>query len=79
MFERIGGILGLAFYASQATAMGGGLIVTIAGGKGMGEAWLRWTLPPTIGLGIALFFGMATVGAVMAFWRLLTDAEYGSG
>ena len=30
VFERIGGYLGLAFYAAQAVALGGGLVVMIA-------------------------------------------------
>ena len=78
-FERIGGMIGMAFYAAQAVAMGGGLAVMVLGGKGAGDAWLRWTVPPMIALGVALMYGMSTVGAVRVFWRLLTDKEYGDG
>ena len=78
MFEKIGGMLGLAFYAAQGLALGGGLAVMVVGGKGAGDAWLRWTLPPLIALGMAAVYGMTLVGAAMAFWRLVTDKEYGS-
>ena len=77
MFERIGGLLGLAFYAAQAVALGGGLIVRIAGGNG--DVWLRWTVPPMAALGIALMAGMPAWGAALVFWRLVTDTKYGNG
>ena len=79
MFERIGGWLGLGFYAAQAVAMGGGLAAMVFGGEEAGDAWLRWTLPPMIVLGVALMWGMPMVGAAMIFWRLLTDKAYGDG
>lgn len=71
MMERIGGILGLAFYAAQAVAMGGGLVVRIAGGDG--DAWLGWTVPPMIVLGVALVLGMPAVGAAMALWKVFWE------
>jgi len=77
MFERIGGLLGAAFYAAQAVAMGGGLIVRIAGGAG--DAWLRWTVPPMIALGMVLVLGLPAWGAALVFWRLVTDTKYGNG
>ena len=55
MFERIGGWLALAFYGLQAVALGGGLVVMAAGGKGAGDAWLRWTAPPLIAVAMALW------------------------
>jgi len=55
MFEKIGGMLGLAFYAAQAVALGGGLVVRIAGGNA--DAWLRWTAPPLIAVAMALCMG----------------------
>ncbi|HUX16935.1 MAG TPA: hypothetical protein VMW52_10720 [Phycisphaerae bacterium] len=64
MFERIGGMIGLAFYAAQVIALGGGLAVMAFGGKGAGEAWLGWTLPPMIGLAMAAVYGLPAVGAV---------------
>ena len=66
MFERVGGVLGAAFYAAQAVAMGGGLVVLAIGGKSAGDAWLRWTLPPLIAVAMALVFGMFAAGAAMA-------------
>lgn len=78
MFERVGGMLALVFYAAQAVALGGGLAVMALGGKGAGEAWLRWTLPPMIGLGMSAVYGLPLVGAAMAFWKILTNSEYGN-
>ena len=77
MMDRIGGVLGLAFYGTQAVALGGGFVVGLAGGD-MGR-WLRWTLPPMIGLAMALVFALPAVGAAAAMWRVVTDREYGSG
>ncbi|HUU31480.1 MAG TPA: hypothetical protein VMY69_05205, partial [Phycisphaerae bacterium] len=64
--ERIGGLFGLAFYGTQAMALGGGLIVMAFGGKGAGDAWLRWTAPPMIALGMALVYGLPAWGAATA-------------
>ena len=63
MFDRIGGILGLAFYGAQASALCGGFVLYVAGAEGMATAWLRWTAPPTIGLALALD-GLADAGIV---------------
>ena len=71
--ERIGGLLGLAFYAAQAVALGGGLIVMVVGGNG--DAWLRWTLPPMIGLGVVLVYGLPLVGISAALWRAFWEEE----
>jgi len=79
MFDRIGGILGLAFYGAQASALCGGFVLYVAGAEGMATAWLRWTAPPTIGLGMALVFALPAVGAAAAMWRVVTVREYGSG
>ena len=79
MFERIGGCLGLAFYTAQAVALGGGLVAFVISGDGAGRAWMEWTLPPMIVLGIAVFYGMPLVGTAMVFWRLVTDTKYGNG
>lgn len=79
MFERIGDVLGLAFYAAQAVALGGGLAAFIFAGDSAGRTWLRWTAPPMIALGMALIYGMSLIGAAMVFWRLLTDTKYGNG
>jgi len=73
VFERIGGYLGLAFYAAQAVALGGGLIAFALAGDGAGRAWLRWTLPPMIGLGMAAVYGMTAVGAAMALWKVFRE------
>ena len=73
VFEKVGGILSLAFYAAQAVAMGGGLVVLAIGGKSAGDAWLRWTLPPLIAVAMALVFGMSAVGAAMAMWRVFRE------
>lgn len=78
MFGRIGGILGLAFYAAQGVALGGGLIVMVISGKGAGDVWLGWTAPPMVVLGIALVIGLPLVGAAMALWRIAANTEYGS-
>ncbi len=77
MFDRIGGLLGLAFYAAQAVAMGGGFVVGLVGGDM--DAWLAWMAPPMIALGVALVIGLPAVGAAMALWRVMTDMEYGNG
>jgi len=79
MFDRIGGILGLAFYGAQASALCGGFVLYVAGAEGMATAWLRWTAPPTIGLALALVFALPAVGAALGFWRLVTDKECGNG
>jgi hypothetical protein len=71
MFDRIGGYLGLAFYGAQALALGGGLIVRIAGGDM--NAWLRWWAAPMVGLGVALVLGMPAVGAAMAMWKVFWE------
>ncbi|HUU32024.1 MAG TPA: hypothetical protein VMY69_08005, partial [Phycisphaerae bacterium] len=73
VFERIGGYLGLAFYAAQAVAMGGGLIAFAGFGEPAGRWWLRWTLPPMIGLGMAAVYGMTAVGAAMALWKVFRE------
>ena len=39
MFDRIGGILGLAFYGAQASALCGGFVLYVAGAEGMATAW----------------------------------------
>ena len=70
MFDRIGGTLGLAFYAAQAVALGGGFVLYLAGTEEAAETWLAWTLPPMIGLGMALVFALPAVGAAMALWEV---------
>jgi len=73
MFDRIGGLLGLAFYAAQAVALGGGLAVMAFGGKDAGDVWLRWTAPPMIALGMVLVYGLPAVGAAMALWKVFKE------
>jgi len=71
--DRIGGWLGLAFYGAQAVALGGGLAVMALAGKGAGDAWLRWTAPPMIVLGMALVYGLPAWGAATALWKVFKD------
>ena len=79
MFDRIGGILGAAFYAAQGLALGPAVVLYLAGAEAAARAWLAWTLPPMIALALALVFGLPAVGVAMTMWRLMTDREYGSG
>jgi len=78
IFEKIGGMLGLAFYAAQAVALVGGLVAFAAGGRAAGDAWLAWTMPLMVAVSLALVVGMPAVGALQVFWRLVTDAKYGN-
>jgi hypothetical protein len=73
MFERIGGMIGAAFYAAEAVALGGGLVAFVAAGDGSGRAWMAWTLPPMIALGMALVFALPAWGAATAMWKVFRD------
>ena len=73
MFDRIGGTLGAAFCGVQAVALGPALACYFAGAEAAGRAWLAWTLPPMIGLGMALVFALPAVGAAMAVWEVFRD------
>lgn len=73
MMDRIGGLLGLAFYGVQAVALGGGLAAFAFAGDGAGRAWLRWTAPPMIVLGLALVYGLPAVGALAALWKVFKE------
>jgi len=68
MMERIGGVLGAAFYGVQALALGGGVAVALAGGDL--DGWFRWTLPPLISLGMVLLIGLPLAGAAKAAWEI---------
>ena len=73
MFDRVGGLLGLAFYGAQAVAFVGGLAAFAAFGDAAGRAWLAWTLPPMIVLGMALVYGLPAWGAATALWKVFKD------
>jgi len=79
MFERAGGMIGAAFYGAQAVALGLAAVLYLAGAEAAARAWLAWTVPPMIGLTMALVFALPAVGAAAAMWRVVTDREYGSG